>query len=831
MGGLKRILIADDEKINRKMLNVIFGDGYDIIDAENGEQVIELIRELGGDIDLLLLDLSMPKMTGFEVLDYLRTENMIQQIPIIIITSSIDSKDELRAYNYGAAEIIHKPFVPEIVLRRSENLIELYAGRKNLAMQLAERTAELQNTRKYDTLTGLLNMKQFLSSADKILRESDDESCREYSFIYSNIRNFKYFNVKYNMEHGDLLLKELAAKIQKLSDTVLFSRFGQDHFVAMTKEKNPQKWIEKVNNYFESGFSRFGMHIKAGLYRVRGAGERAYSACDNAKIACDSIRNQQGFICEYDDKLGRYIDISTYVLQNIDKAIRKRYIKVYYQPVVRTISGKTCGMEALARWIDPEKGFLSPDDFISQLEENRQITKLDLYILREICREMCERTANGKPVVPVSFNLSRIDFQECDIFSEVEKIVSEYGISHDMINVEITESTIMEDPDALMRDIKRFRDGGYQVWMDDFGSGYSSLNVLKDYEFDEIKLDMKFMSSFDERSKKIVKSIISMAKQIGVQTLAEGVETQEQFDFLRYIGCEKVQGYFFSRPLPSEQLEKTGLAEPENMEPSAMKGYYNSIGVSDFVTNRPLAIVEYDGKDMKFKYINSEFQDVLDSLGGSDMEMVYNNINSPASPISKQFRDLQETCHLGAGVKQIIYTVRNQYVRLRVKCLAEHENMSAYEAEIINLTIGESKSYQLDQNYRMISSIFDLICRIDLVTGKLDMLRYGSYGDEIGQKLLNAENKVMAAREIASSLIAEEERAAYLDFCDPKTLKERVSREKRGTITKFFRTLTKDGSYVWKTHTIMYNADSNSIIYCTRFAPITEDGFTLCGAP
>lgn len=178
MGGLKRILIADDEKINRKMLKVIFGDGYDIIDAENGEQVIELIRELGGDIDLLLLDLSMPKMTGFEVLDYLRTENMIQQIPIIIITSSIDSKDELRAYNYGAAEIIHKPFVPEIVLRRSENLIELYAGRKNLAMQLAERTAELQNTRKYDTLTGLLNMKQFLSSADKILRESDDESCR-----------------------------------------------------------------------------------------------------------------------------------------------------------------------------------------------------------------------------------------------------------------------------------------------------------------------------------------------------------------------------------------------------------------------------------------------------------------------------------------------------------------------------------------------------------------------------------------------------------------------------------------------------------------------------
>ena len=267
------------------------------------------------------------------------------------------------------------------------------------------------------------------------------------------------------------------------------------------------------------------------------------------------------------------------------------------------------------------------------------------------------------------------------------------------------------------------------------------------------------------------------------------------------------------------------------MEPSAMKGYYNSIGVSDFVTNRPLAIVEYDGKDMKFKYINSEFQDVLDSLGGSDMEMVYNNINSPASPISKQFRDLQETCHLGAGVKQIIYTVRNQYVRLRVKCLAEHENMSAYEAEIINLTIGESKSYQLDQNYRMISSIFDLICRIDLVTGKLDMLRYGSYGDEIDQKLLNAENKVMAAREIASSLIAEEERAAYLYFCDPKTLKERVSREKRGTITKFFRTLTKDGSYVWKTHTIMYNADSNSIIYCTRFAPITEDGFTLCGAP
>ncbi len=248
------------------------------------------------------------------------------------------------------------------------------------------------------------------------------------------------------------------------------------------------------------------------------------------------------------------LELADYVKESFERAIVNHEIKVYYQPVILTCDGTMCCMEALARWADPEKGMLSPGDFIPVLEKTKQITTLDLYMFTQISEEIAEARRQGLKIVPVSFNLSRIDFVQCDIFERIEAIADRYDIDRSMIRVEITESIVIEDAALLHERITQFRGAGYQVWMDDFGSGYSSLNVLKDFDFDEIKLDMAFLSTFNERSKSIIRSMITMAQEIGVHTLAEGVETKEQMEFLRGIGCEKVQGYFFSKPVPLDEI-------------------------------------------------------------------------------------------------------------------------------------------------------------------------------------------------------------------------------------------------------------------------------------
>lgn len=305
--------------------------------------------------------------------------------------------------------------------------------------------------------------------------------------------------------------------------------------------------------------------IKAGIYTYQDDRIDIGTSSDYAKLACKAVKNDINKTYKYfTSKLKKYSDMQKYVINNIDTAIKEEYIKVFYQPVIKTSKGKLCGFEALARWIDPKYGMLSPDNFVGALEDSHQIYKLDSYMIKQICMKLKERLDNNKKVVPVSFNLSRLDFLNCDIFSIVNGIVSEYEIPKDYINIEITESIVASDP-VVYSEIRRFRQAGYAVWMDDFGSGYSSLNSLKDYEFDELKIDMDFLSSFTEKSKSIITCTVEMAKRIGIETLAEGVETDEQYTFLKNIGCEKVQGYLFGKPLPDDEcldnLVKKGIIE------------------------------------------------------------------------------------------------------------------------------------------------------------------------------------------------------------------------------------------------------------------------------
>jgi EAL domain-containing protein (putative c-di-GMP-specific phosphodiesterase class I) len=233
-------------------------------------------------------------------------------------------------------------------------------------------------------------------------------------------------------------------------------------------------------------------------------------------------------------------------------------VQVFYQPIIRTATGKICGYEALARWIDPELGAISPAQFIPTLEEYHAIHKLDCFIVKKVCEDMRALIDQGEPIVPVSVNLSQLDFSLCDVFDQVERYRTHYGIDSDMIDIEITESALNENADHLQAEIKHFRDAGYHVWIDDFGSGYSSLNNLMSYDLDVLKLDLEFLRTYDRNphAAALIKRIVQMSKDMDMQPLQEGVETAEHFEFLKSIECERAQGYYFAKPMAIDDSRK-----------------------------------------------------------------------------------------------------------------------------------------------------------------------------------------------------------------------------------------------------------------------------------
>ncbi|MBQ3694911.1 MAG: EAL domain-containing protein [Synergistaceae bacterium] len=413
-----------------------------------------------------------------------------------------------------------------------------------------------------DELTGLFTRKSFHEQAGKILCTHNN-----LAVVWLNLDNFKMFNERFGFERGDDLLRETAGIISTIFSRDLYpdnisARFSDDNFVVLTDWANAEMNTEMIQQYLCENHSDVSLRLRAGIY-FPSEHEDIRSSCDRAKLACDSIRkNHSVNSCMFHDGMSRKLELQQYILDTLDMAMKNKYIQVLYQPIVRLSDGKICETEALTRWNDPERGFISPAEFVPALEKYREIHKLDIYALSQVCNDYKLRMKRNLPLVPVSINLSRLDFELCNIFHEVETAVNMSSIPRSMIRIEITESINEDETSVLNLGIEKFRAMGYQVWMDDFGSGYSSLNVLKDYNFDTIKFDMKFLHGFDinksDKAKYIISSNLSMARLMGMQALAEGVENAEQLEYLQSIGFDKAQGYYFGRPMRLEEIFRLG---------------------------------------------------------------------------------------------------------------------------------------------------------------------------------------------------------------------------------------------------------------------------------
>ena len=408
-----------------------------------------------------------------------------------------------------------------------------------------------------DDLTGLTNLRGFRAKAPKLIRRVLEEGANggKVFCVFLNIRNFRTYNETYGFAGGDRMLRSIARILQEtFPASDVLARFADDHFAVVTSqddlEERLARMAARVNNIRRGVI----VEMKAGVYEVTDAGMDISLICDYAKLASDSIKQDYGVSFRlYDGKVSENVALQNYIVTHFENALSSGQIRIFYQPVVNVETGEVVSQEALARWETIKYGMIPPSDFIGVLEDQHLIHKLDAFIVDSVCEELHRRIKAGLPAAPVSLNLSRLDFELTDVVQTAEDAVAQWPIPKDLLRFEITESVIAMDMNALKREANRLRKHGFKVWMDAFGSGYSSLNVLKDFDLDGLKIDMDLVRSCNanEKASVIISAVIAMAKQLGIHALSKGVETQEQLDFLKGAGCKLAQGYLLGRPEPS----------------------------------------------------------------------------------------------------------------------------------------------------------------------------------------------------------------------------------------------------------------------------------------
>ena len=464
---------------------------------------------------------------------------------------------------FQAQEIAINGTVEKIISGDSVNYVTFFISLTTICFAIyhgrlkeAQKSKALEKSAMEDSLTGMFNYAYFSQMAKERMRSKGSRK-EDKVFLFLNVRNFKAFNDQRGFERGDRFLIAIGTYVSELFRDSLCARQADDHFVVLTTTEKLQERLNQLNDLIQRYDDEIMLGINCGAYHLRDAREDPRLAIDRARYAAHQIKNRfQTIYAEYDKTMSEAYNKRSYIVNNIDNAVQNGWIVPFYQPVVWSDTERLCGCEALARWMDPEYGRLSPGEFIPVLEEYRLIHKLDKSIFESVCRDLRSAMDAGKPVVPISLNFSRLDFELMDAPQELEKLVQRYRIPKELIHVEVTESALLDNQSNLNTAMDQIRDLGYALWLDDFGSGYSSLNVLKDYRFDVIKIDMRFLSNLEENEKGriLIDCIVQMANRISMRTLTEGVETRMQAQFLQQIGCHRLQGYLFGKPMPKDEL-------------------------------------------------------------------------------------------------------------------------------------------------------------------------------------------------------------------------------------------------------------------------------------
>ncbi len=512
----------------------------------------------------------------------------------------------------------------------------------------------LTRTGLLDSLTGLMTREAFCQSVEQQLRQDTDAAAQgAYCIVYIDLDRFKVINELFSRATGDRLLTHFADALRSfLKDEGLCCRLTSDQFAVFLKTRS--KAVDALVSALDTALKGFGLPFEvtfhAGVYTTTAHQLSANTMLDRAGMALSSIKGNYNKRCaHYTSDMRRALLGEQEIAGMMATALAEKQFVVYYQPQYNHSTGMLVGAEALVRWNHPENGMISPAVFIPNFEKNGFITNLDLYVFQEVCSFLRRCMDNRWSIVPISINFSRYDIFLPDLVERMEQIRKIYDVPTKNLRVELTESVMLGGPDYVNEVIGKLHECGYIVEMDDFGSGYSSLNVLKDVDLDIIKLDMRFLSQDTSSSKggTILSSVVRMAKWLNLPVIAEGVETVEQADFLRSIGCEYIQGYLYSKPLPEREYvtlvsaSKIGATVPHMKLIETLNAYdfwdpqsQETLIFSNYVG--AAAILDYDHGNLELLRVNQKYLQEL-GMNLSEKELIESN---PLTVMDKQDQDI-----------------------------------------------------------------------------------------------------------------------------------------------------------------------------------------------
>ena len=545
----RRLLIVEDEPINMAILSACLEDVYEIVSASTGEEAVEIVKSQFETLSIVLLDLNLPGMSGIDVLRFIKDDVAFSRLPVIVMTA--DGEAEVNCLDLGAIDFIPKPYPnPEVIRARVRRTVELSEDRDIL--RFTER----------DHLTGLYNKEFFFRYAEQLDLFHKDAPT---DAIVLDINHFRIINDRFGKARGDEILKHIAVKALEIVEETggIVCRSEADTFMIYCPH------VADYGAVFDS-LTRFLKHggnddkrvrLRMGVYPEVDKKLDIERRFDCAKMAADSVKDHLNRpIGYYDHSMHDAEVLAEQLVDDFPTAIRKHQFVVYFQPKFNIKGEKPvlASAEALVRWRHPKLGMVSPGVFIPLFESNGLIERLDHYVWAEAAAHIADWKERLGDYVPVSINVSRIDLHDARICERLTDLVRKNGLKESDLLLEITESAYTENSDKIIERIKRLRAHGFKIEMDDFGSGYSSLSMLSFLPIDALKLDMQFIRSAfaDEKDTRLLEAMINLAVSFNVPTIAEGVETAEQVAALKELGCDIIQGYYFSRPLPSDEFER-----------------------------------------------------------------------------------------------------------------------------------------------------------------------------------------------------------------------------------------------------------------------------------
>lgn len=560
-----KILVIDDTPANLVAMKVLLSDvAAEVITADSGNS--GLAKALEEHISLILLDVNMPGMDGFEVAELLSEMEETQDIPIIFLTALQGDEDKrLQGYSSGAIDYIQKPINPDILLSKIHIFLKMWSLRFGLEQEIQRREKverEIEYLAQHDALTHLPNRRQLHLELDRLIDRTSRASDK-FAVLFLDLDGFKKINDELGHEAGDAFLKNIAARFQQqIRSFDVIARYGGDEFIVLLSDISDSLGLShRLQQFIQEGQRPFvweGMNLQTGVsigvsvFPEHGRDGDTLIKCADAAmyLAKEAGKGQFRF---YTDALNRSLQRRLTLEHHMLSALHDRELEVYFQPIVNVRSGEPVGAEALLRWQNETLGAVSPVEFIPVAESTGMIHEISLWVLHESMT-----LSRTYPAINIAVNASALQFNDDSLCNELAKMIENGALNPDNATIEITEGILLSNTSEVDDRLDRIRMMGLDLSIDDFGTGYSALGYLKRCPVNKLKIDRTFIAGLpdDQESVALVKAIVAMGHALGMALIAEGVETRCQWDFLKRIGCDMAQGYYFAKPLPRDEFSE-----------------------------------------------------------------------------------------------------------------------------------------------------------------------------------------------------------------------------------------------------------------------------------